>query len=104
MSVDEVRRKLGLSARAALNLLSRLARDGLVGRVRRGRYPLHPLGELGVTAVASRRLAEAALLAVGDRDHRDLFPSGIAPARAAHAVGPSRRFKSPLRGGSLCVR
>jgi predicted transcriptional regulator of viral defense system len=70
VSADEVRQRLGLSPQAASNLLRRLARDGLVERVRRGRYLLRPLGELGVAAVASDRLAEAVVLAVGDRGHR----------------------------------
>ena len=77
VSADEVRGRLGLSAQAASNLLSRLSRDGLVERIRRGHYLLHPLGELGVSAVASDRLAEAISLAVGDRDHRICFRTAL---------------------------
>ncbi len=77
VGADEVRRRLGISAQATSNLLARLARDGLVERVRRGSYLLRPLGELGVAAVASDRLAEAIVLAVGDRDHRVCFRTAL---------------------------
>lgn len=77
VSADEVRHRLGLSAQAASNLLTRLARDGFVERVRRGHYLLRPLGELGVAAVAGDRLAEAVSLAVGDRDHRLCFRTAL---------------------------
>jgi predicted transcriptional regulator of viral defense system len=77
VSAHEVRRRLGLSAQASSNLLTRLARDGLVERIRRGHYLLHPLGELGVAWVASDRLSEAVVLAVGDRDHRQCFGTAL---------------------------
>jgi predicted transcriptional regulator of viral defense system len=77
VSADEVRRRLGLSPQAASNLLTRLAHDGLVERVRRGCYLLRPLGELGVASVASDRLAEAVVLAVGNRDHRICFLTAL---------------------------
>lgn len=77
VSSDEVRIRLGLSPQAVSNLLTRLERDGLVERVRRGFYLLRPLGELGVAAVSSDRLAEAVVLAVGDRDHRICFRTAL---------------------------
>jgi predicted transcriptional regulator of viral defense system len=77
VSAHEVRLRLGLSAQAVSNLLTRLERDGLVERVRRGFYLLRPLGELGVAAVSSDRLAEAVVLAVGDRDHRICFRTAL---------------------------
>lgn len=91
VSTDEVRARLGLSPQAASNVLARLARDGFVERVRRGRYLLHPLGELGVAATASDRLGEAVALAVGAREHR------IAYRTALHEHGlltrPGRRIQ-----------
>jgi predicted transcriptional regulator of viral defense system len=77
VSAGEVRDRLGLSAQAASNLLARLERDGLVERVRRGAYLLRPLGELGVAALASDRLGEAVVLAVGDRLHRICFRTAL---------------------------
>lgn len=77
VSADEVRVRLGLSAQAASNVLTRLARDGLVEKVRRGVYLLRPLGELGVTSLASDRLAEVVDLAVGDRDYRICFRTAL---------------------------
>lgn len=77
VSSHEVRARLGLSPQAASNLLTRLERDGLVERVRRGFYLLRPLGELGVAALSSDRLAEAVVLAVGDRDHRICFRTAL---------------------------
>ena len=77
VSTGEVRERLGLSAQATSNLLARLERDGLVERVRRGSYLLRPLGELGVAALASDRLGEAVVLAVGDRLHRICFRTAL---------------------------
>jgi predicted transcriptional regulator of viral defense system len=77
VSADEVRQRLGLSPQAASNVLTRLVRAGLVERIRRGHYLLRPLGELGVAAVASDRLAEAVVLAVGDREHRICFRTAL---------------------------
>ncbi len=77
VSAAQVRERLGLSPQAASNLLARLVRDGLAERVRRGQYLLHPLGELGVSAVAADRLPEAVELAVGDRDHRICYRTAL---------------------------
>ena len=91
VSTEEVSERLGLSPQAASNVLARLSRDGLVERVRRGIYLLHPLGELGVAATASDRIGEAVALAVGDREHR------IAYRTALHEHGlltrPGRRIQ-----------
>ncbi|MCC5951856.1 MAG: MarR family transcriptional regulator [Acidimicrobiia bacterium] len=101
----EVRDRLGLSAQAASNLLARLVRDGFAERVRRGEYILQPLGELGVSAVAGDRLAEAVLLAVGDRSHRicyrtALYEHGLLtrPGRAIQ-VAVDRRLRVRSLGG-----
>lgn len=77
VTAAEVRDRLGLSPQAASNLLARLVRDGFAERVRRGEYILQPLGELGVSAVAGDRLAEAVVLAVGDRAHRICYRTAL---------------------------
>jgi predicted transcriptional regulator of viral defense system len=77
VSADEVRRRLGLSPQAASNLLTRLEKDGLVERVRRGVYLLRPFGELGVAAASADRLDEAIALVTGDRRHRICFRTAL---------------------------
>jgi predicted transcriptional regulator of viral defense system len=77
VSTNEVRSRLGVSPQAASNLLARLARDGLVERVRRGVYLLHPLGELGVAAASADRLDEAIALVAADRQHRICFRTAL---------------------------
>ena len=77
VSALEVRERLGLSAQSASNLLARLSRDGLVERVRRGEYLLRPLGELGVSATASDRLAQAIAIAVGGASHRICYRTAL---------------------------
>ncbi len=77
VSAAEIRDRLGLSPQASSNLLARLVRDGLAERVRRGQYLLHPLGELGVSAVAGDRLPQAVELAVGDREHRICYRTAL---------------------------
>lgn len=73
----EARQRLGLSPQATSNVLARLERDGFVERIRRGEYLLHPLGELGISAVAGDRLAEAVAIAVGDRVSRVCFRTAL---------------------------
>lgn len=101
----EVRERLGLSPQAASNLLARLVRDGFAERVRRGEYILHPLGELGVSAVAGDRLAEAVVLAAGDRAHRICYRTALhehslltRPGRAIQ-VAVDRRLRVRSLGG-----
>lgn len=77
VSAGEVTTRLGLSPQATSNLLARLARDGLVERLRRGQYLLHPLGELGVAATSGDRLGEAIALVVGDREHRICYRTAL---------------------------
>jgi predicted transcriptional regulator of viral defense system len=52
--------RLGRSAAATGNLLARLARDGLLDRVRRGHYAIRQLGALGTTAAAENVLLSVA--------------------------------------------
>jgi predicted transcriptional regulator of viral defense system len=101
----EARERLGLSPQAASNLLARLVRDGFAERVRRGEYILQPLGELGVSAVAGDRLAEAIVLAVGDRAHRISYRTALhehglltRPGRAIQ-VAVDRRLRVRSLGG-----
>lgn len=108
VSSDDVRERLGLSAQAASNLLTRLTRDGLVEKVRRGSYLLRPLGELGVTSLASDRLAEAVVLAVGDRDHRIAFRTALSehglltrPGQRIQVAVTRRLFVKTLSGRPL---
>ena len=104
----EVRDRLGLAPQAASNLLSRLARAGFVERVRRGEFLLHPLGELGVSAVAGDRLVEAVVLAVGDRRHRICYRTALAehslltrPGRTIQVAVDRRLYLKTLSGRRL---
>jgi len=56
----EAAARLGRSAAATGNLLARLARDGLLDRVRRGHYAIRQLGALGTTAAAENVLLSVA--------------------------------------------
>jgi predicted transcriptional regulator of viral defense system len=58
-TAEEATTRLKRSPTATANLLRRLVREGLLDRVRRGRYAIRPLGMLGTTAAA-----EDVLLAV----------------------------------------
>lgn len=107
VTAAEVRERLGVSPQAASNLLARLVRDGFVERIRRGEYILQPLGELGVSAVAGDRLAEAIVLVVGDRAHRLCYRTALhehglltRPGRAIQ-VAVDRRLRVPSLGGRL---
>ena len=77
VTTGEVRSRLSLSPQGASNLLSRLERDGLVERVRRGEYIIHPLGELGVSAASADRLDEAVSIAANGRVHRICYRSAL---------------------------
>ena len=77
VTTGEVRSRLSLSPQGASNLLSRLERDGLVERVRRGEYLIHPLGELGVSAASADRLDEAVSIAANGRVHRICYRSAL---------------------------
>jgi predicted transcriptional regulator of viral defense system len=58
-TAEDAAARLKRSPTSTANLLHRLLRDGLIDRVRRGRYAIRPLGMLGTTAAA-----ESVLLAV----------------------------------------
>ena len=77
VTTGEVRSRLSLSPQGASNLLSRLERDGLVERVRRGEYLIHPLGELGLSAASADRLDEAVAIAANGRVHRICYRSAL---------------------------
>lgn len=104
----EVRARLGLSPQAASNLLSRLVRDGFAERVKRGEYLLHPLGELGVSAVAGDRLGEAVAVAVGDRQLRICYRTALfehdlltRPGRRIQVAVDRRLYVQTLGGRPL---
>jgi predicted transcriptional regulator of viral defense system len=72
----EAAERLGRSAAATGNLLSRLVRDGLLDRVRRGHYAIRQLGALGTTAAAENVLLS---VAAGFRDvpHRVAYRTAL---------------------------
>jgi predicted transcriptional regulator of viral defense system len=104
----EVREELDISAQAASNLLSRLARAGLVERVAGGRYAIRPLGALG-TAAAWDDLGSAVAAAFASNPHRIGFLTAldhhgllVRPVRTVQVASSFRpRFRTlsgrPLR-------
>src|SRR5215471_13373534 len=68
--------RLGRSAAATGNLLSRLVRDGLLDRVRRGHYAIRQLGTLGTTAAAENVLLSVAA-GFGDVRHRVAYRTAL---------------------------
>jgi predicted transcriptional regulator of viral defense system len=73
---DDVRALTGQSPQATSNLLTRLAHQGLVDRVARGKYALRPLGALGTTA-AAEDIALAVSAVFGERPHRIAYRSAL---------------------------
>lgn len=72
----DVRYALQISPQAASNLMRRLAQDGLIERVARGRYTARPLGELGTSAAYVDLGAAVAALFAGSA-HRVGFLSAL---------------------------
>jgi len=66
----------GRSRTATANLLKRLLRDGLIERVRRGRYAIRPLGVLG-TAAASEDVLFAVSAGFSRTPHRVAYRSAL---------------------------
>jgi predicted transcriptional regulator of viral defense system len=103
----EVRDDLGISAQAASNLLSRLARAGLVERVAGGRYAIRPLGALG-TAAAWDDLGSAVAAAFSGHSHRVGFLTAldhhgllVRPARSVQVASTYRPRLTTLSGRPL---
>lgn len=72
----EAMRRLERSRAATSNLLARLVRDGLLDRVRRGRYAIRQLGVLGTTASAENVLLSVAA-GFGDVPHRVAYRTAL---------------------------
>lgn len=72
----EAVRRLGRSPAATGNLLRRLLRDGLIDRVRRGRYAVRPLGTLG-TSVAAEDVVLAIAAGFADIPHRVAYRTAL---------------------------
>jgi len=107
VSAAEVRAALGLTPQAASNLLSRLARDGLVDRVAAGRYAIRPLGSLG-TAAAWDDLGSAVAAVFMNRSHRIGFLTALdhhglllRPVRQVQVASPFRPREQSLSGRPL---
>ena len=75
-TAEEAAARLGRSPAATGNLLARLVRDGLLDRVRRGRYAIRQLGALGTTAAAENVLLSAAA-GFGDVRHRVAYRTAL---------------------------
>jgi predicted transcriptional regulator of viral defense system len=68
--------RTGMSPSATANLLRRMAKHGLIDRVRRGHYALRQLGMLGTTA-AAEELALAVGAAFSGRLHRIAYGTAL---------------------------
>jgi predicted transcriptional regulator of viral defense system len=105
----EAAARLGRSATATGNLLARLARDGLLDRVRRGHYAIRQLGTLGTTAAAENVLLS---VAAGFRDipHRVAYRTALDqldllahPSRAIQVALAKPTRSETLSGRRLTV-
>ncbi len=109
VSAREVRRRLGISAPAASNLLRRLTYEGLLERLRPGWYAVRGLGVMGTTS-AAESLAIAVGAGFGDTTHRIGYRSALDeldllthPARTVHVAAAKRVRLSHLSGRPLRV-
>ncbi len=97
--------RLGRSPAATGNLLSRLVRDGLLDRVRRGHYAIRQLGALGTTAAAENVLLS---VAAGFRDVRHRVAYRTALDQLDLLAHPSRSIQvalaKPTRSETLSGR
>ena len=97
--------RLERSAAAAGNLLTRLVRDGLIDRVRRGHYAIRQLGTLGTTAAAESVLLSVAA-GFGDVRHRVAYRTAL--DQLDLLVHPSRSIQialaKPTRSETLSGR
>lgn len=85
--------RLARSATSTANLLRRLRRQGLVERVRRGRYAIRPLGMLG-TSVAAEDALLAVAVAFPHTSHRVAYRSAL--DHLGLLVHPSRSIQVAL--------
>jgi predicted transcriptional regulator of viral defense system len=97
--------RLGRSPTATSNLLRRLLREGLVDRVRRGRYAIRPLGTLG-TRVAAEDVLLAVAAGFPATPHRIAYRTALDHLELL--VHPSRSIQvalaRPTRSGTLSGR
>lgn len=73
---DDAIDRTGRSRTATANLLARLLRDGLIERVRRGKYAIRPLGVLG-TSAASEDVLFAVSAGFSRTSHRVAYRSAL---------------------------
>jgi predicted transcriptional regulator of viral defense system len=101
--------RLGRSAAATGNLLSRLVRVGLLDRVRRGHYAIRQLGALGTTAAAENVLLSVAAgfhdvrLRVGYRTALDQLDLLAHPSRSIQVALTKPTRSETLSGRRLTV-
>jgi predicted transcriptional regulator of viral defense system len=97
--------RLGRSPTATSNLLRRLLREGLVDRVRRGRYAIRQLGTLG-TRAAAEDVVLAVVAGFSGVRHRIAYRSAL--DHLALLVHPSRSIQvavtKPTRSETLSGR
>lgn len=104
-----VQARTGQSSQAAVNMLSRLVKAGLLDRVARGRYVIRQIGMLGTSAAAEDvALAVGALFA--GRPHRIAYRSAldyqgllVHPARTVQVASPTRIKLSTVSNRPLRV-
>lgn len=105
----ELREELGVSPRAASNLLTRWRRAGLVDQVARGRYAIRQIGLLG-TRASSEDISLAVAALVGERPHRIAYHSALdfhglsmRPVRTIQIASPHRFANATISGRPLRV-
>lgn len=105
----ELREELGISPRAASNLLTRWRRAGLVDRVARGRYAIRQIGLLG-TRASSEDVSLAVAALVEGRPHRISYHSALdfhglltRPVRTVQIASPHRFANASISGRPLQV-
>jgi predicted transcriptional regulator of viral defense system len=109
LTSKELREELGLSPRAASNLLTRWRRAGLVDRVARGRYAIRQIGLLG-TRASSEDVSLAVAALVEGRQHRIAYHSALdfhglltRPVRTVQIASPHRFANTTISGRPLRV-
>ena len=109
LTSKELREELGLSPRAASNLLARWRRAGLVDRVARGRYAIRQIGLLG-TRASSEDISLAVAALVEGRQHRIAYHSALdfhglltRPVRTVQIASPHRFASATISGRPLRV-
>lgn len=108
-TTNELAQRMDVSAQGAVNVLTRLMKDGLVDRVSRGHYVIRQFGMLGTTASS-----ESTALAVGARFgglvHRIAYRSALShhslisrPSRVIYVATPTQVMASSISGRPVRV-